>query len=144
MVTSSAPPVSPGATAPGGDGVNEVRLRGTLSAVPQVRELPSGDRLGSWRIVVPREQPDEHARPRHDTIDCVSFDVQLIDEAVRWLPGTQVQIEGSLRRRVFRAGGGLQSRYDVEAHLVQVITTPPEATEDVPAGADAAEATAGG
>ena len=121
-----------GSAEQGGDGpLNEVRLRGTLSCAVQLRELPSGDVLGSWRVVVARppavapvDPPEEAdtARGRraagHDTIDCVSFDAEVLDLVARYQPGAELSLRGALRRRFFRAGGTLQSRYDVEVRAL--------------------------
>ena len=96
-----------------GDGsVNEIRLRGRLGAV-QERDLPSGDVLLSFRLVVDR--PDGHGSgARVDTLDCSVVRSALRRKLARWEPGDVVEVEGSLRRRFFRTAGGPASRYEVE------------------------------
>lgn len=39
--------------------------------------------------------------------------------ALRLAPGDHVEVQGSLRRRFFRAGGAAVSRYEVEAAAVR-------------------------
>ena len=90
------------------EAVNEVRLVGRLSGEPDDRELPSGDRVTVFRLVVARED----GRP--DTIDCAAFRADLRRKLRGWVPGDHVELEGSLRRRFFRAGGAPASRAAVE------------------------------
>ena len=56
---------------------NEVVLVGRVPAAPQERELPSGDRLVMWRVVVGRppvrRPPDGVRSPTVDTLDCVAW-----------------------------------------------------------------------
>jgi len=87
--------------------VNTVHLRGRLAAAPETRELPSGDVLVTLRLVV--------ARPAGRRRVAASGRAAAVRRRVlRWEPGDQVVIEGSLRRRFWRGPGGAQSRYDVE------------------------------
>jgi single-strand DNA-binding protein len=94
------------------DPVNVVRLRGRLGAVLE-RQLPSGDILLSFRLVVDR--PDDHGSgARVDTLDCAVVRAPLRRKLARWDAGDMVEVEGSLRRRFFRAAQGAASRYEVE------------------------------
>lgn len=57
---------------------NEVLLVGRVSGVPELRELPSGDSLVSWRLVVERppggrKPPDGVRAPTVDTLDCTAW-----------------------------------------------------------------------
>lgn len=57
---------------------NEVLLVGRVSGEPEERELPSGDVLVTWRVVVdrpaPRRPPPEGVRlTTVDTLDCVAW-----------------------------------------------------------------------
>lgn len=90
------------------EAVNEVRLVGRLSGEPDDRELPSGDRVTVFRLVVARED----GRP--DTIDCAAFRGDVRRRLRSWVPGDVLEVDGSLRRRFFRAGGAPASRYEVE------------------------------
>ena len=99
--------------------VNTVHLRGRLAAAPEARELPSGDALVTLRLVVARPAGRRRVAASGravtvDTIDCSVWAAAVRRRVLRWGPGDQVVIEGSLRRRFWRGPGGAQSRYDVE------------------------------
>ena len=101
-----------------GDEVNVVQLVGRVSAVGESREPPSGDVVVMVRVVVPR--PPRRARGATvDTIDVACWSVRARRRASRCTVGDEVEVEGSLRRRFFRAGGGVASRYEVEASAVK-------------------------
>lgn len=98
---------------------NEVLLVGRVAAAPEERELPSGDLLVAVRVVVdrppPAVAPPQGVRPPTiDTIDCVAFTAGARRTVTAWQPGDVVRVEGSLRRRFWRGGQGLASRYEVE------------------------------
>lgn len=98
-------------------GANEVRLRGRLAVVPEPKELPSGDVVATFRLVVDRPvRPVSAAGSsvRVDTIDCAAFRAAVRRRIAHWQPGDVIEVEGSLRRRFFRAGGAVASRYEVE------------------------------
>ena len=99
--------------------VNEVRLAGKVSGEPTERELPSGDLLVQFRLVVPRTQrkngPDAVSRASVDTIDIACWTARTRAFAVRFTDGLQVEVRGALRRRFFATGAGRASRYEVEA-----------------------------
>lgn len=94
--------------------VNEVRLRGRLSGEVAPRELPSGDTVVTMRVVVPRA-PRPGARRQVDTIDVACGSAATRRVAARLTPDDHVEVEGTLHRRFFRAGGAAASRYEVEA-----------------------------
>jgi single-strand DNA-binding protein len=149
--------------------VNHVRLVGKVSQPLQTKDLPSGDLLGKWNLVVARPRrvdPVEPAgdagdgvsagaeavaatrrRQSHDTFECVSFDADLIDRLSDVEQGAWLEVHGALRRR-FRSGpDGRQSSYAVEAHTVAVLWRPPAAEVaaevDPAAAADEAEPVTG-
>jgi single-strand DNA-binding protein len=100
--------------------VNEVRIRGRLAAASVERILPSGDVVAMVRLVVDRPLV-RGARPtaaRVDTLDCAIFKADLRRRVARWEPGDILEVEGSLRRRFFRAAGGAASRYEVEVAVL--------------------------
>jgi single-strand DNA-binding protein len=120
-----------------GSPVNEVRLRGRLAVEPEPRELPSGDRLVSFRLVVervPRRATGPGSQVRVDTLDCAAFSAEVRRKLVRWGPGDIVEVEGSLRRRFFRAGGSAASRYEVEVRAATRVLTAAEVVRDTMAG----------
>ncbi len=87
--------------------LNSVRLRGRVSAPPEERILPSGDRLVSFRLVVPRS-PAARRRGKQpvDVIECVAWTSRLRSRVLRLAPDAEVEVEGELRRRFTRSTGG--------------------------------------
>lgn len=115
---------------PGGAGpCNDVRLVGRVPAAPEERELPSGDRLVTWRVVVERgpgrPAPPGVRAPTVDTLDCVAWTAPLRRVARGLLPGDVVEVRGALRRRFWRAGAGAASRCEVEATHVRRLNRRP-------------------
>lgn len=99
-------------------GHNVVILVGRVSGEVVERELPSGDHLATFRLVVPREAPPP-GRPRVDTIDVACWSGRTRRVAGRLGEGAVVAVEGALRRRFFVAGAGRASRYEVEAQRLR-------------------------
>lgn len=99
--------------------VNEVRLVGRVSGEPAVRELPSGDELVHFRLVVPRPaRRGAGGRQRSgavDTIDVACWGSRVRRAAARLPDGQGVEVVGGLHRRFFASAGGRASRYEVEA-----------------------------
>lgn len=123
---------------------NEVLLTGKVSGDPTERELPSGDRIVQLRVVVRRPEPRSRSsgrkaadgagggaragvesgrgrRQQVDTIDVACWTSRTRASALRLTDGAGVQVEGSLRRRFFRTGGGATSRYEVEARALRAV-----------------------
>lgn len=99
-------------------GDNRITLVGRLSGEVVERELPSGDVVANFRVVVPRRQ-SEPGRARVDTIDVACWTARTRRVAGRLTEGTVVAIEGALRRRFFVSGGDRASRYEVEARRLR-------------------------
>ncbi len=98
---------------------NEVALTGRVSACPQARELPSGDVLMTFRLIVDRDPPSAGRQPGRrqvDTIDCAVWTARAQRAVRSWQPDDVVEIEGALRRRFRRTPGGSISRVEVEVH----------------------------
>ncbi len=109
---------------------NEVRLVGRVSAVLQERVLPSGDVVVPLRVVVPRARDgDARAGPRSravvDVIDVACWSAAAREVAAELTAGDTVAVQGPLRRRFFRAGASVQSRYEVEAGLLRRLREAP-------------------
>jgi single-strand DNA-binding protein len=93
---------------------NEVVLVGRLSAPAEVRSLPSGDELVSWRVVVARPRsPGGRRGAAVDTLDCAAATAAAARAATRWLAGDVVELHGSLHRRFWQSPAGPASRYQV-------------------------------
>jgi single-strand DNA-binding protein len=119
---SGPAPAPPDRTAPR----NEVVLVGRVSGKPDERELPSGDRLVSWRVVVQRlpcrRVPDGIRAPTVDTVDCVAWTAATRRAASSLQPEDVVEVHGALRRRFWRAGAGAASRCEVEVTTVRRVS----------------------
>lgn len=104
--------------------VNEVRVVGRLAAEPLRRELPSGDVLVAFRLVVERgplgEGPGRRG-PTVDTLDCAAWRKDTQRAIGRCLPGDIVEVQGSLRRRFWRSPAGAASRSEIETMKVRRI-----------------------
>ncbi len=120
-------------------GVNEVRLVGRVSGEPETRSMPSGDEVVLLRVVVrrppepvrarsaartpvvPGDDPPARTPPRPtvDTIDVSCWTAVTRRAGLRLTAGDAVEVEGALRRRFYRAGPTVQSRYDVVAARVR-------------------------
>jgi len=93
--------------------VNEVRIRGRVSAVPEQRELPSGDRIVTARVVVARPAAAARRQPV-DVLDCVGWSARAQRLLLGWQPGAVVEVEGAIRRRFRRQPAGVTSRVEIE------------------------------
>ena len=92
---------------------NDVVLRGRLSAPAEVKTLPSGDTLVSFRLVVRRPEPRARGQST-DTLPCITYDRALQRRIAAWQAGDVVEVEGALQRRFWRtAGGGTASVTEV-------------------------------
>jgi single-strand DNA-binding protein len=94
--------------------VNAVHLVGRVSAAGEPRVLPSGDTVHTLRVVVPRPAAGG-GRTVVDTIDVACWARGVRRTAGRLDVDDHVEVEGRLRRRFFRTGAGVASRYEVEA-----------------------------
>jgi single-strand DNA-binding protein len=96
--------------------VNEVRLVGRVSGSPREQVLPSGDRLVSARVVVPR--PVHRRRDRRgatvDTLDCVAWTSRPRSVLSTLQTDDMVSVSGALRRRFWRGEHGPVSKVEVE------------------------------
>lgn len=108
---------------------NEVVLVGRVSGAPQERELPSGDVLVSFRVVVARPPgqrgaPSGRRPPTIDTLDCVVWSASARRTSRSLIDGDIVAVEGALRRRFWRGATGAASRTEVEATSVRRLRRP--------------------
>lgn len=95
--------------------VNEVRLVGRVSRTPEARELPSGDVVWTFRVVVARPPTqDGRARAPVDALECAAWTGRVRRSVAGWAAGDVVEVTGALRRRFFRAAGAAASRVEVE------------------------------
>jgi single-strand DNA-binding protein len=100
---------------------NAVFLRGRVSQPPIERDLPSGDTIVSFRLIVDRP-PGE--RGVIDTIECAALRPRVRRTVSRAGPGDVLEVEGRLHRRFWRGGpGGTSSRCEVRVEAVRLISS---------------------
>ena len=102
---------------------NTVHLVGRVSAAPEIKTLPSGDQLVTFRLVV-RRSASARRRSKQvvDTIECTAWRAGLRRSVARLEAGAEVSVTGELRRRFTRAGGGVASWVSVEIDSCQKVT----------------------
>jgi single-strand DNA-binding protein len=104
-------------------GANEVTLRGRVSSAPEPRELPSGTCIVTLRVSVPRASSPmtKGSKQTSDWVDCVAWGSRQRRSVATWRVGDVVEVEGALRRRFYRAGGGTAMRLEVEVLAGRVV-----------------------
>jgi single-strand DNA-binding protein len=95
---------------------NDVVLVGRLAAAPTLRELPSGDGLMSFRVVVRRPEGPRRRRgsPTVDALECAAWRADVRRAVRSWTAGDIVEVTGALRRRFWRGAGGAASVWEIE------------------------------
>ncbi len=106
---------------------NDVVLRGRLSAPAEVKTLPSGDTLVSFRLVVRRPEPRATGQST-DTLPCITYDRALQRRITAWEAGDVVEVEGALQRRFWRTASGTASVTEVNCRRGRKV--PPSAGPD--------------
>lgn len=105
--------------------INEVVLRGRVSATPELRTLPSGDEVWTCRVVV-RRPATTSPRPGAsvDALDCAAWSGRARRSLGSWRAGDVVEVRGRLRRRFYRSGAAALSRVEVEVERGRLIRRP--------------------
>ncbi len=98
------------------DALNEVLLRGRVSGEPFEKQLPSGDRVVEFRIVVPRT-----TRDGVDTLDIAAWTSKTRRTGLTLKTDEWVEISGAVRRRFWQAPSGVASRWQIEASVISRI-----------------------
>ena len=90
--------------------LNDLLLRGRVSAAATTKELPSGDKVVEFRLIVTRE-----SREGVDTLDIADCSAKSRKTALSLTPDEWVEISGAIHRRFWQSPAGLASRWQVEA-----------------------------
>ena len=90
--------------------LNDVLLRGRVSSLAVEKELPSGDKVMEFRIVIARSNEEGF-----DTIDISAWSSKLRRTAGSLKNDQWVEVSGSIKRRFWRGAAGLASRYQIDA-----------------------------
>ena len=88
---------------------NDVRLVGRSSGPALEKELPSGDKVVEIRIVVARDD-----REGYDTLDVALWSAALRKRALSLKDNEWIEVVGALRRRFWKTGNVVASRWQVE------------------------------
>jgi single-strand DNA-binding protein len=106
--------------------VNEVYLVGRVTSLAIEKELPSGDKVVEFRVVIGRAKSTTSTRsPKSrtgkkevDSLDIAAWSSKTRKAALSLKVDTWVEIHGAVRRRFWQAPSGLASRWQVEASTV--------------------------
>jgi single-strand DNA-binding protein len=90
--------------------LNDLLLRGRVSQEAVEKELPSGDKVVEFRLIVTRDK-----RSGVDTLDIGSWSAKARRVALTLKADEWIEVSGSIHRRFWSAPTGLASRWQVEA-----------------------------
>jgi single-strand DNA-binding protein len=90
--------------------LNDLLLRGRVSAPATIKELPSGDKVVEFRLIITRSD-----REGVDTLDIAAWSAKSRKSALSLKADEWIEISGSVHRRFWQAPTGLASRWQVEA-----------------------------
>jgi single-strand DNA-binding protein len=93
--------------------LNDCLLRGRVSAPATDRELPSGEHVVEFRLIITRQ-----ARDGVDTLDIAAWSAKSRRSALSLKPGEWIEVAGSVRRRFWQGPAGLASRWQIEAESI--------------------------
>ena len=90
--------------------LNDLLLRGRVSAKANQKELPSGDTVVEFRLIITRDNGKGV-----DTLDIGAWNAKARRSALSLKPDEWIEVSGSVHRRFFTGASGLASRWQVEA-----------------------------
>jgi single-stranded DNA-binding protein len=90
--------------------LNDLLLRGRVSAQATSKELPSGDKVVEFRLIVTRAE-----REGVDTLDIAAWSAKCRKIALTLAGDEWVEISGSIHRRFWQSPTGVASRWQVAA-----------------------------
>ena len=93
--------------------LNDCLLRGRVSAEAVEKELPSGDRVVEFRLIIARTDRDGV-----DTLDIAAWSPKCRRTALSLKSGEWVEVSGSVRRRFWQGPAGLASRWQIEGESI--------------------------
>lgn len=93
--------------------LNDCLLRGRVSAEATDRELPSGEHVVEFRLIITRQ-----SREGVDTLDIAAWSAKSRRSALSLKPGEWIEVAGSVRRRFWQGPAGLASRWQIEAESI--------------------------
>ena len=90
--------------------LNDLLLRGRVSVPATEKELPSGDKVVEFRLIVSRVE-----RTGVDTLDIAAWTSKMRRSALTLKEGEWIEITGSIHRHFWSGPAGVASRWQVEA-----------------------------
>lgn len=90
--------------------LNDVLLRGRVSAAATTKELPSGDKVVEFRLIITRDE-----RAGVDTLDIAAWSAKSRKVATFLQADEWVEISGSIHRRFWQSPAGVSSRWQINA-----------------------------
>jgi len=90
--------------------LNDLLLRGRVSAPAVTKELPSGDLVVEFRLIITREK-----REGVDTLDIAAWSAKSRRFAMNLKTDEWIEVSGSVHRRFWKSATGVASRWQVEA-----------------------------
>ena len=90
--------------------LNDLLLRGRVSAPSTMKELPSGDKVVEFRLIVSRSE-----RGGVDTLDIAAWSSKARKIALSLKADEWIEITGAVHRRFWQCPSGVASRWQVEA-----------------------------
>jgi len=81
---------------------SQVEVIGRLGAHVRSRELPSGDEITTFTVIVDRPAREQRGQAKVDAIACTTTNRKIRDRLQRLEAGSQVEVAGVLRRRFWR------------------------------------------
>ena len=93
--------------------LNDLLLRGRVSAPATTKELPSGDKVVEFRLIVTRAE-----REGVDTLDVAAWSAKMRKVALTLQGDEWVEISGSIHRRFWQSPTGVASRWQIEAEEI--------------------------
>ena len=90
--------------------LNDLLLRGRVSAPATTKELPSGDKVVEFRLIVTRAE-----REGVDTLDIAAWSAKMRKAALTLEGDEWIEVSGSIHRRFWQSPTGVASRWQIEA-----------------------------
>lgn len=90
--------------------LNDLLLRGRVSAQATSRELPSGDKVVEFRLIITRSE-----REGVDTLDIAAWSAKSRKIALTLQGDEWIEVSGSIHRRFWQSPTGVASRWQIEA-----------------------------
>jgi single-strand DNA-binding protein len=92
---------------------NNCLLRGRVSAPATDKELPSGEHVVEFRLIISRDKRDGV-----DTLDIASWSAKNRRTALSFKGGEWIEVSGAVRRRFWQSPTGLASRWQIESESI--------------------------